>query len=309
MLREKSDRIVVLGHQPLAALENALAANFEVIAGWSPDAVIPPNARVLAVAGEVPLDSQLLDRVLRLEYVACVSSGHDGLDIPALHRRGLRVSVARDVNATDVADHAIGRILALYQSFSEADRLMKLGEWHAAASLPNRSVFGSRLGIVGLGAIGRAIAQRATAFGMEISWWGPSVKETQWRRAASLIELAHESDILVVAARSHPRNQKLISAEVIRALGPRGRLVNVSRGRLVDEDALLEALSHHRLAGAALDVFETEPLPVGRWEAAPNVILTPHMAGRTREALERIVDQLAENLERFFANQKLLTEV
>jgi hydroxypyruvate reductase len=299
--------MIVLAHPQLGTLERALAARFDVQLAWISDRPLPERARVLAVAGEVPLNPTLLRRLPNLEYVACVSTGYDGLDIADLHGRGLKVSVARDVNATEVADHALGRILALYQSLTEADRLMKAGSWASAASLPNRSVHGTRLGIVGLGSVGSAIAQRASTFGMQIAWWGPSPKEARWPRAPSLIDLAKDSDTLVVAARAHAENEKLISADVLAALGPGGRLVNVARGRLVDEDALIKALKERRLAGAALDVFEIEPTPSDRWQEVPNVVLTPHIAGRTHEALQRIVDQLVQNLDHFFAGRSLVT--
>jgi hydroxypyruvate reductase len=309
VLQDEAKPIVVLAHPPLVVLEEPLAAKFRLERAWMSDVALPATARVLAVAGEVPLDQRLLERLPRLEYIACVSTGYDGLDLADLRRRGLKVSVARDVNATDVADHAVGRILCLYQSFAEADRLMKAGQWAQAAALPNQSLLKTRLGIVGLGGVGRAIAERSCAFGMRVAWWGPNARDAPWPRASSLIALAEESDVLVVAARADGGNEKLISADVIAALGCEGRLVNVARGRLVDEDALIAALKDRRLAGAALDVFETEPTPADRWRDVPNVILTPHMAGRTREALQRIVGQLIENLDSFFAGRALVTEV
>ncbi len=309
MPHDEAKPMVVLAHPPLVVLERPLADRYELVRAWDIDAELPAAARVLAVAGEVQLDPAMLERLPHLEYVACVSTGYDGLDLADLHRRGLKVSVARDVNATDVADHAIGRILALYQSFAEADRLMKAGLWAQAAALPNRSVLNARVGIVGLGIVGHAIAARCGALGMMVSWWGPRAKEAPWPQASSLIALAEQSDVLVVAARADGRNERLISAEVLAALGPDGRLVNVARGRLVDEGALIAALKDRRLAGAALDVFETEPTPADRWRDVPNVILTPHMAGRTREALQRIVHQLGDNLDSFFAGRALVTAV
>src|SRR5690606_12743223 len=135
-----------------------------------------------------------------------------------------------------------------------------------------------RLGVVGLGAIGESVARRAEALRMDVSWWGPREKDARWPRANSLLELARNSDVLVVACRADEDNRGLISAEVIDALGPQGLLVNVARGQLVDEGALIAALRSGRLGQAALDVFAEEPTDAARWADVPNTVLTPHTA-------------------------------
>ncbi len=302
------ERLVVIGHQGLGALEAALAGQFELAAAWKPeDRGRVVLARVLVVAGDARLDTALVEAMTGLELIVCVSAGYDGIDVDWVRQRGLRLTVAQGVNDQDTAEHAISRILACRHSLVEADRLVRQGEWRRASRLSNRSVVGARLGIVGFGRIGQAVAERAVGLRMEVSWWGPTAKDTTWRRAASLPALAGESEILVVAARSHDGNAGLISADIIAALGPEGLLINVARGRLVDEAALIAALRSGALGGAALDVFETEPTDPARWADVPNVLLTPHMAGKTREALGRIVAQLRGNLEAFFAGEALLT--
>ena len=154
------------------------------------------------------------------------------------------------------------------------------------------------------------MARRCEAFDLTVSWWGPRAKpDAPWPRAADLVSLARDSDILVVAARATPENRGLISQDVIEALGQEGLLVNVSRGQVVDEDALIAALADGRLGMAALDVFAEEPTPAARWAAVPNVVLTPHTAGATSAAVPKMAAMTRENLLRFFGGEPLLTPV
>jgi hydroxypyruvate reductase len=186
------------------------------------------------------------------------------------------------------------------------DRRLRAGGWHAREKPLTRSLGGRRIGIVGLGSIGEAVATRAEAMRMQVAWWGPNPKpDAAWPRAESLVALARDSDILVVAARAHAGNVGLISAEVIDALGPQGLLVNVARGQLVDEDAMIAALKDGRLGGAAIDVYETEPTPADRWADVPNTTLTPHTAGATYEAVQQMAAMMLANLAAFFAGKDL----
>ncbi|KEY98788.1 hydroxyacid dehydrogenase, partial [Sphingomonas sp. BHC-A] len=158
--------------------------------------------------------------------------------------------------------------------------------------------------------IGIALAKRAEAMRMRIAWWGPREKpELVWRRAEGLEALARDSDVMVIAAKATEENRGMIDASVMDALGPQGLLVNVARGQLVVEDALIAALREGRLGGAALDVFENEPTPAGRWADVPNVVLTPHMGGATYEAVGRMRDMLLANLAAFFAGEALVSPV
>ncbi len=170
----------------------------------------------------------------------------------------------------------------------------------------SRSLAGRALGIVGLGEIGAASARRAEAFGLTVSWWGPRDKpEAPWPRAESLLALAESSDILLVACRASEQTRGLVSREIIEAVGPRGLLVNVSRGQLVDEDALIAALREGRLGMAALDVYAEEPTPAERWADVPNAVLTPHIGGATTGAGPKMIALTLENLRRFFAGEPL----
>ena len=170
-------------------------------------------------------------------------------------------------------------------------------------------LMGKKAGIVGLGHIGEAVARRVEPFGMTVSWWGPNDKESRWPKAQSLLALARDSDALFVCCRGDAVNHHLISQPVIEALGAWGCLVNVARGSVVDEDALIAALKDGRLGMAALDVFETEPTPAARWADVPNTVLTPHTAGGTLESIPKMVGQTLENLKRFFNDEPLLSPV
>lgn len=291
---------VVIASPALDKLVETLSRDYTVIRGWiAQDPATYLDARIVVAAGDAPLDSQLLEMMPALRLVVCATRGYDAIDVDHLAAASIAFSVAEDVNEQDVADHALGTMIMHRRALLEGDRIVRSGRWEQVAALPNRSFSGARVGIVGLGRIGRALADRAEAMRMSVSWWGPSRKPAPWPRASNLIELADKSDYLVVAARLND-NVGLISREVIDALGPTGYLVNISRGRLVDEDALIDALKDGRLGGAALDVFEQEPTPAARWDGVPNTFLTPHSSGKTKEAFLKMSEQVGTTLADFF---------
>jgi len=169
---------------------------------------------------------------------------------------------------------------------------------------------GRKLGIVGMGAIGQALARRAQGFGLDIKWFGPRAKaDVAYPYEPGLIQLASWADIVAICARGDKSTEKLIDARVIEALGSDGLLVNVSRGSVIDEDALIAALKAGKLGGAGLDVFQEEPTPADRWRDVPNTTLTPHLGGGTREALYAGSQNVMENLRRAIAGEPLLTPV
>jgi lactate dehydrogenase-like 2-hydroxyacid dehydrogenase len=153
------------------------------------------------------------------------------------------------------------------------------------------------------------VARRVEACGMAVSWWGPNPKVAPWPRAESVLALAQDSDILVVACRADASNRGLISREVIEAVGPKGLIVNVARGSIVDEDALIAALKDGRLGRAALDVFADEPTPAERWADVPGTVLTPHTAGGTTESIPRMVGQAIDNVRRFLSGEAVASPV
>jgi lactate dehydrogenase-like 2-hydroxyacid dehydrogenase len=294
----------------LAPLTAFLESQYDVYRFWEgPPVEAAHDIRALVVAGEFALDKPLIERLPNLQLIACFTSGYDRIDVPWCRARGLAVTHAPGVNHEDVADHALGLILAARRQIADGDRALRAGEWTVDSKLITPSLNGQRLGVVGLGNIGEAVARRAEALRMTVKWWGPRDKPAAWPRAASLLELARDSDILVVACKADDSNVGLVSREVIEALGPEGLLVNVARGQLVDEPALIAALKDGRLGQAALDVFEDEPTDVARWADVPNTVLTPHTGGATTEAVQAMLMLLMQNLHAAFAGEPLKTPV
>ena len=284
-----TDKPAVLIVQPhLAPIAAMLEADFTVWRLWlGPPLEASHTIGALVVAGEFPLDRALVESLPQLGLIACFTAGYDGVDLAWAAERGLKVSHSPGVNHEDVADQAIGLMLAAWRGLIEGHAIVLEGRWRPTEKRITPSLAGKRLGIVGLGAIGEAVA----------------------RRAESLLALAETSEILIVAARASEANRGLIDRAVIEALGPQGLLVNVARGQLVDEDALIAALKDERLGMAALDVFQSEPTPAERWADAPNVVLSPHTGGATSAALPKMVALTRENLRRFFAGEPLANAV
>lgn len=309
--------VIALSHPMFTGLEGMLCGQYEVLKVWDyadpMDFARGPGQRLqaLVAAGEHGFDHSFYEAMPALELVACVSVGYDAYVPAFLKGRGVAMSHAASLNADDVADHAVGSALASWRIIVEGDRRLRAGEWTPSYRGPLRpSLKGRKVGIVGLGAIGLAIAKRLEAFGVEIAWWGPRAKpDAAYPFVANLTDLATASDILFVACRADTSNAGLISKGVIEALGPEGLLVNVARGSVLDEDALIGALKSGALGMAALDVFIEEPTPPSRWADVPNTVLTPHTAGSTAGVIPAMIGQMVENLRRHFAGEALLSPV
>ncbi len=301
---------ILIMQRHLAPLTAFLDGAYTVYRFWEgPPVEAREDIRAMVVAGEFELDKHLIESLPRLELIACFTSGYDGIDVDWCREKGLPVTHAPGVNHEDVADHALGLILSARRRITEGDRALRAGQWTPDSKTITPSLNHLRVGVVGLGLIGEAVARRCEALRMRVAWWGPREKEAPWPRAASLAELARDSDVLVVACRADDANRGLISREVIEALGPDGLLVNVARGQLVDEDSLIAALRAGKLGHAALDVFETEPTDPARWADVPNTTLTPHTAGATTEAVQGMLGLLLENLSAHFEGRPLKTQV
>lgn len=305
------NRPAILIMQPaLGLLTPFLETAYRVFRLWEgPPLEAQAEIQAVVVIGEAPLDTVVLEHLPNLKLIACFTSGYDGVDLAWCAARGLPVTHAPAVNHEDVADHALGLILAARRQIVAGDRTLKAGEWRMESRLMTPSMRGQRVGIVGLGLIGEAVARRVEVMGCRVTWWGPRDKPSSWPRAATLLDLARDSDVLVVACRADETNRGLISAEVLAALGPGGLLVNVARGQIVDEDALISALRSGALGQAALDVFEVEPTEAARWADVPNTVLTPHIAGATTEAVQGMLSLLMRNLAAAVAHEPLVTPV
>lgn len=304
--------LVLLSHEMLSPMAQALESQgYRVARRWTLSQEEAVQVQAIVHAGEIALPADFLLSLPKLKLIACVSVGYDGVDVPWCRSHGIEVTHARGLNAEDVADHAVGLMIAGWRNIVAGDRMVRDGRWNNADRMgPRPGLRGKRVGIMGLGHIGEAVAKRAEAFGMTVAWWGPNPKpDAGWPRAESLVALATESDILVIACRADASNRKAVSAEVIEAVGARGMIVNVARGSIVDEDALIAALKDKRLGRAGLDVFEEEPTPADRWADVPNVVLTPHSAGGTVDSLPLMLGQTYDNLRQFFAGEPLLSPV
>ncbi|WP_076997371.1 2-hydroxyacid dehydrogenase [Variovorax sp. KK3] len=273
-------------------------------------AAIAPRIRGVVANGEAKVPLALMDQLPALEVISVFGVGYDGVDVPAAHERKVPVTNTPEVLNDDVADLAIGLLLSIARRIPQADRFVRDGQWPQGPFPLNRKVSGARLGLVGIGRIGQAIAKRARAFGMSIAYTARSPREgVDGTYHADPVALAAAVDFLVVITPGGAGTRGLIDARVLEALGPQGYLVNVARGSVVDEPALVEALQKGTIAGAALDVFAAEPqVPEALW-AMPNVVLTPHMASGTRQTREAMAQLTFDNLRAHFAGKPLLTPV
>jgi len=292
----------LLVHPPLGLFETRLA-DYEVV-HWPTER---KDVRAAVTIGSVGVSNVMIDALPELRCIVCFGVGVDGIDRAYAEQRGIAITHGRDINHGDVADVAMGLLIAAARGFSEGERVLREGRWAGTLAIPpRRSLRGRKLGIVGYGAIGQAIAHRAEPFGLEIKWFGPRPKpDARHPHEPDLLKLAEWADTLTVAARGDQTG--LVSAAVIKALGPDGVIVNISRGNVVDEDALIAALKAGDIAGAGLDVFAEEPTPRDRWADVPNTVLTPHIGGATREALFAGSQNVMENLRRFYAGETLLS--
>lgn len=294
----------------MASAEAPLSERYHVIRGWeAPEDQMFPEVRAIVCLGIQRINTYL-DRCPDLGLIACYTTGYDAIDLAAARQRGVAVTHAPGAPSYAVAEFALALMLAAFRNLVIGDRMVRAGEWRPGSPMIGRSLIGARLGIVGLGDIGTELAVMAEALKMDVAWWEPWPKpEAKWPPAASLLELAKASDVLAVCASADERNRGMITSQVIDAVGPSGLIVNVARGQLIDEDALIDALRHRRLGGAALDVFETEPTTGSRWADVPGVITTPHIAGATVQTAEKMNALVIENLDRFFAQEPLATPV
>lgn len=255
-------------------------------------------------------DSELIDSLPSLEIVSNYSVGLDKIDLAKCKEKGIRVSYTPDVLTEDVADLAIGLILATLRGICECDRYVRAGLWKTGNFKLTTKFSGKTVGIIGLGRIGSAIAKRAEAFSCPISYYSRSEKpDSKYKYYPSVVELASNCHILVVACPLTAETHHIINREVIDALGPKGVLINIGRGPHVDEAELVSALVEGRLGGAGLDVFENEPEVPEKLFGLDNVVLLPHVGSGTVETRNAMADLVIRNLEAHFLNKPLPTPV
>lgn len=273
-------------------------------------AEVAPRVRGIQATGSAAVDAELIERLPRLEIIACCGVGYDGIDLAAARKRNVIITNTPEVLDDCVADLALGLLIAASRGIGRGERHVRAGKWLQGSVPLQTRVSGKRLGIVGMGRIGKVIARRASGFDMQIAYHSRrKVADVPFAYHDQLVDLARNSDFLVAIVPGGKDTFHLIDEAVLRALGPKGILVNVARGSVVDEAALVKCLQEGALGGAGLDVFEEEPkMPEALWQME-NVVLTPHIGSATRETRAAMSRLTLDNLLAHFAGRPVLTPV
>jgi lactate dehydrogenase-like 2-hydroxyacid dehydrogenase len=262
------------------------------------------RVRGLVQSGGTVTPTTLLDELPNLGIISVFGVGYDGVPVDYCWQRGIMVAHTPDVLTDDVADVATALVLMTARGFVAADRFVRSGQWLAGAPPLTTCLGGKKAGVLGLGRIGRAIARRLEAMGMSIAYTTRRPQpDVPWRHVPDLRALAAEVDFLIVACPGGPATSKLVDANVLAALGPKGTLVNIARGSIVDEPALVAALQAGTIRGAGLDVFAAEPNVPAALLALDNVVLLPHVGSATRETRQAMADLCRANLDAWFAGK------
>jgi len=269
-----------------------------------------PVVRGLATFGPMPVDGKLMDALPKLEIIANFGVGVDAINLDDAKKRGIIVTNTPDVLNEAVADTALALILNTVRKFPQSEQYLRAGNWASRGPYPLTIDSGGKtLGVLGLGRIGEAIAKRAIACGMKIRYHNRSRKDVPYPYDPDPISLAKNSDVLLVVTPGGPETHKLVSGKVLDALGPQGYLVNIARGSVIDEPALLRYLQEKRIAGAGLDVFADEPRVPPEFFTLDNAVLFPHVGSATVETRKAMGDLQIENLRLHFAGKAVKARV
>jgi hydroxypyruvate reductase len=319
---ETSPPVVLLGARVPEAFMRQLASRFALLgplASPFPENVarLPrPDAervRALITMGTVRTTRAAIAALPSLRLISCIGSGYEGVDLEAARERAIAVTHSPGANASAVADLALGLLIASVRQMFEGNAFLRRGDWKGNAAKRMALVdglTGRRVGIYGLGAIGEKFARRAAACEMEVAYHNRRKRsDVPYAYHASLLDLAAWADALVVTVRADSENRHAVNAEVLAALGSKGHVVNIARGSVIDEAALIAALRTGVIAGAGLDVFEHEPAVPEELLGLANVALTPHIAGGTLEAQAAMQQMVLANLDAYFAGRPVLTPV
>src|SRR5437588_392072 len=267
------------------------------------------GVRAMITAGGTPLGGAMMDTMPSLRAIVCYGTGYDGVDLTAAAQRGIVVGHSPAANAAAVADLAVTLMLAVTRRLLPADNYVRSGNWSSAKPSPlmrpQPGNPGRRVGVYGMGEIGRKIAVRVAAFETEVAYFSRSKHDVPYQYLPSLEALAEWCSVLMIAVRAGADTHHAVDARVLQKLGKDGYVVNISRGSVIDQQALVAALEHGSIAGAGLDVYETEPHAPDTLTAFPNVVLTPHVGGHTLESHVAMQNCVIANLEAFFAGKPL----
>lgn len=312
------EKVLVYSRFPKAQLAR-FAERFDLLvaAGKPPNETFAADqladVRAMITAGGTPLRSEVMDMLPRLGAIVCYGTGYDGVDLEAAAKRNIAVGHSPGANAASVADIALTLMLAATRRLLVADGYVRDGSWAAAKPSPlmrpQAGMPGRRVGVYGMGEIGRKIAARVAAFETEVGYFSRSRHDVPYQYFPTLEALADWCSVLMIAVRAGPDTHHVVNADVLRRLGKDGYVVNISRGSVIDQPALLAALTDQTIAGAGLDVYAREPHAPDALTALPNVVLTPHTGGHTLESHVAMQNCVIDNLDAYFAGKPLPYEV
>jgi hydroxypyruvate reductase len=308
------DKVLVYSRFPKAMMLR-IGQRFELMdaAGKPPVEVFTAQQlsgiRAIISAGSTPLGGDMMDKMPSLGAIICYGTGYDGIDLAAAAQRGISIGHSPAANAAAVADLAVTLMLAVTRRLLPADNYVRSGNWSSGKPSPlmrpQPGNPGRRIGLYGMGEIGRKIANRVEAFETEVAYFSRRKHDVPYRYLPSLEALAEWCSVLMIAVRAGAETHHAVDANILRKLGSEGYVVNISRGSVIDQTALVAALTDGAIAGAGLDVYEKEPHAPDRLTEFPNVVLTPHVGGHTLESHEAMQNCVLANLEAFFAGKPL----
>lgn len=308
------DKVLVYSRFPKAQLIR-FGERYELLnaAGKRLDEAFPPaelaDVSAMITAGGTSLGAEAMDMLPRLGAIVCYGTGYDGVDLDAAARRGIAVGHSPGANAASVADMAVTLMLAAVRRLPVADNYVRSGDWAGARPSPmmrpQAGMRGRRVGVYGMGEIGRKIAARVAAFETEVGYFSRSKHDVPYQYFPTLEALADWCSVLMIAMRAGAETEHAVNADILRRVGSDGFVVNISRGSVIDEKALVAALTDGVIAGAGLDVFAREPHAPDALTALPNVVLSPHLGGHTLESHVAMQDCVLANLDAFFAGKPL----
>ena len=274
------------------------------------NANLPPGSfESILIRSNTQLPAQLLEKLPTVKMVATCGVGYDNLPLDYLKAHGIKASNTPGVLNDAVCELAIGILFGLLRRIPQAHEFVKSAAWSKGLFTVTTTLASKQVGIAGMGRIGQDLAKRLEPFKVNLAYTGPTQKDLPYEYFPDIQFLAKASDVLFLACPATPETEKMINAEVLKALGPQGYLINIARGSVVDETALLVALQQKWIAGAALDVFENEPNPNPEFLNLDNVLLTPHIGSATSETRQLMTNLAIDNLEAFYNKRPLLTEV
>ncbi len=308
------DKVLIFSRFPKAQMVR-FGERYDLLnaAGKRPNEVFAADElagiRAMITAGGTALGAEAMDMLPKLGAIVCYGTGYDGVDLAAAAKRNIAVGNSPGANASSVADIAVTLMLAAVRRLPVLDQYVRSGDWAGAKQSPmmrpQNGMLGRKVGVYGMGEIGQKIAARVAAFETEVGYFSRSKREVPYRYFDSLEAVADWCSVLMIAVRAGEDTRHAVNADILKRLGEDGYVVNISRGSVIDQPALIAALTDKTIAGAGLDVYAREPHAPDALTALPNVVLTPHTGGHTLESHVAMQDCVMANLEAYFAGKPL----